>query len=77
VVITGSNLLVSIISLSLAVIFSLYVAPFKLSDILQKYLADSLKDHTVRFSMMALLEIAWVMEQSEYTQCSVVSSKAY
>ena len=59
---TGSNLLVSIISVSLAVIFSLYVAPFKLSDILQKYLADSLKDHTVRFSMMALVGIAWVME---------------
>lgn len=59
---TGSNLLVSIVSVTLAVIFFLYVAPFKLSDILQKYLADSLKDHTVRFSMMALVGIAWVME---------------
>lgn len=59
---TGSNLLVSITSVTLAVIFFLYVAPFKLSDILQKYLADSLKDHTVRFSMMALVGIAWVME---------------
>ena len=59
---TGSNLLVSIVSVTLAVIFFLYVAPFRLSDILQKYLADSLKDHTVRFSMMALVGIAWVME---------------
>ena len=33
-----------------------------MSDTLQKYLADSLKDHTVRFSMMALVGIAWVME---------------
>ncbi|NMJ92697.1 hypothetical protein GLT81_00375 [Nanohaloarchaea archaeon] len=59
---TGSDLLVSIASVTVAVIFFLYIAPFKLSDTLQKYLADSLKDHTVRFSMMALVGIAWVME---------------
>ena len=59
---TGTNLLISVLGVTLAVIFFLYVAPFKLSDILQKYLADSLKDHTVRFSMMALVGIAWVME---------------
>jgi Kef-type K+ transport system membrane component KefB len=59
---TGSDLLVSIASVTVAVIFFLYIAPFKLSDTLQKYLADSLKDHTVRFSMMVLVGIAWVME---------------
>jgi Kef-type K+ transport systems, membrane components len=51
---TGSDLLISIASVTAAVIFFLYIAPFKLSNTLQKYLADTLRDHTVRFSMMAL-----------------------
>ncbi|EGQ43048.1 MAG: Kef-type K+ transport family [Candidatus Nanosalina sp. J07AB43] len=59
---TGSDLLISIASVTAAVIFFLYIAPFKLSNTLQKYLADTLRDHTVRFSMMALVGIAWIME---------------
>ena len=59
---TGSDLMMSLASVTGAVIFFLYIAPFKLSGILQKYLADSLRDHTVRFSMMALIGIAWIME---------------
>lgn len=59
---TGGNLVTSIAVVTGAVVFFLFIAPFKLSDILSNYLADTIQNHTVRFCMMALVGLAWVME---------------
>lgn len=59
---TGGRLLTSIAIVTAAVVFFLYIAPFKLSGLLSRYLADTIEDHTVRFCMMALVGLAFVME---------------
>lgn len=60
---TSSHVVQSVASVSLALLFFLYIAPVHLSKWLSSLFQDTIFNHTVRFCMLTMVLFALIMEQ--------------
>lgn len=61
--IISDRAVLSVMSVTAAVVFFLYIAPVHLGETLSSLFAETLSQHTVRFSAMILVGLAFIMEE--------------